>query len=62
MTEIGIDNWMDAIMGRSSNPVSDQEVVELAENGQLIVVDNSGVRHKPVKVDDDRWTLEPVTK
>lgn len=61
MIEIGIDNWKDAIMGRSGNPVGDQEIVELAENGQLIVVDNSGVRHKPVKMDNYRWTLEPVT-
>ena len=64
MTEIGIDNWMDAIMGRLGNPVGDEEIAKLAEDGQLIVVDNNGKRHVPVKADDDHWTLEPapVTK
>ncbi len=60
MTEIVIESWMDAIMGRSENPVASQKIVDLCEKGKLIVVDNDGVRHTPAKLDGGRWTLEPV--
>ena len=62
MTEIGIASWMDAVMGRANNPVAAREIVEMAENGQLIVVDANGGRHKPVKLDELRWQLVPETE
>ena len=60
-TEIDIDTWNDANSGKSNNPVGDDEIKRMAEDGELVVVGPDGKRFEPTALDDGGWDLKPIT-
>jgi hypothetical protein len=60
MREIGVVEWMDAVIGRPKDAAAAEEIIRLGKSGKLIVVGHDGKRHRPVKLDDDGWELQPV--
>jgi hypothetical protein len=62
MREIGVVEWMDAVIGRPKKPEEAKEIIRLGERRQLIVLGHEGERHQPVKLEDGRWELKPVKK
>jgi hypothetical protein len=62
MNEIGIVEWMDAVIGHPKESADAQKIVRLGERRQLVVLGRNGVRHKPVKLADGRWELKPIEK
>jgi hypothetical protein len=60
-TEIDVDTWNDAIGGKSNNPMGDDEIKRMANDGELVVVDHDGKRFDPIVSDDGSWALAPNT-
>ena len=59
--EISFSDWYYAVMGLSENPVAADEIMSLAERGELVVVTGDGKRATPKKIEAHQvsWGLEP---
>ena len=64
MKEINFSDWYYAISGLAGNTLAAKEILELAEQGNLVVIDGEGKRHIPIKIPAHEvyWGLEPEKK